>query len=283
MTFYYTFDTSNYAYITVKHVDAASGTQLAEGETTAAKIGTTYSVSPVSIKDYEVDLTKTSNATGTVKSGTTTITFYYNYVEPTNLRVHYYNANGWSTVKIYAYDESGATVKEFTGAWASAKAMTAEGDGWFFAEVPDTESATVIFHNGSGAQEPGYMQPGYDCSGEVWLKNGQKMTTGKVNVVYSSTDGKVLGSEKLSGLSGESYTTSAKTFSGYTLKTTPANASGTFTEATITVTYVYTPDTVSDPLNNTSKISATSVALGSSVTVTCAASGGTTPYQYGVY
>ena len=283
VTFYYTFDTSNYAYIEVKYVDAASGAEVAKGETTAAKIGSTYSVSPVDVKDYEVDLTKTTNASGTVKSGTNTVTFYYNYVEPTNLRVHYYNANGWSTVRIYAYDESGAAVKEFTGAWASATAMTAEGDGWFFAEVPDTESATVIFHNGAGAQEPsGVGTPGYNCSGEVWLKNGKQITAGKVNVVYSSTDGKVLGTEKLSGLSGESYTTSAKTFTGYTISTTPANASGTFTDGTVTVTYVYTPDNPVEELSNTSKVSATSVAVGSSVTITCSATGGTPAYSYKV-
>jgi len=282
VTYYYTFDSANYGYVTVKHVDAASGAEIAESETNAAKIGTSYSVSPADIKDYEVDLSKTSNATGTVTKGTTTVTFYYNYVEPTNLRVHYYNANGWSTVRIYAYDESGATVKEYTGAWASAKEMTAEGDGWFVADVPDTESATVIFHNGSGAQEPaGVGTPGYDCSGEVWLKNGKKMTAGKVNVVYSSTDGKVLGTEKLTGLSGESYNTTAKTFTGYTLSSTPANASGTFTEATITVTYVYKPNSVS-ALTNSSKLSASSVALGGSVTVNCAASGGTSPYTYKV-
>lgn len=283
VTYYYTFDSANYGYVTVKHVDAASGAEIAKSETNAAKIGTSYSVSPADIKDYEVDLSKTSNATGTVKKGTTTVTFYYIYVEPTNLRVHYYNANGWSTVRIYAYDESGATVKEYTGAWKSAKEMTAEGDGWFVADVPDTESAKVIFHNGSGVQEPaGAGTPGYDCSGEVWLKNGKKMTAGKVNVVYSSTDGKVLGTEKLTGLSGESYNTTAKTFTGYTLSSTPANASGTFTEATITVTYVYKPNSVS-ALTNSSKLSASSVALGGSVTVNCAASGGKAPYQYAVY
>ena len=281
VTYYYTFDTDNYGYVTVKYVDA-SGTEIAESTTTAGKVGTSYSVSPVDIKNYEVDLSKTSNASGSIKKGTTTVTFYYNFVESTNLRVHYYNAKGWSTVKIYAYDESGSSVKEFTGAWASATAMTPEGDGWFYAEVPDTESATVIFHNGSGEQEPARMQPGYDCSGEVWLKNGTKMTAGKVNVVYQSTDGKVLGSEKLTGLSGESYTTSAKSFTGYTLSSTPANASGTFTEGTITVTYTYKADSVVTALSNTSKLSASSVAVGNSVTVTCSASGGTSPYTYKV-
>ena len=283
VTFYYTFDTANYAYIQVKYVDA-SGTEIAPGETTAAKIGSTYSLTPVDVKNYEVDLSKSTNVSGTVKSGTNTATFVYNYVEPTNLRVHYYNANGWSTVKIYAYDESGATVKEFTGAWASAKEMTAEGDGWFYAEVPDTESATVIFHNGAGAQEPsGVGTPGYDCSGEVWLKNGKKMTAGKVNVIYKTTTGTVLGSEKLTGLSGETYNTTAKTFTGYTLTATPSNATGTFSEGTTTVTYVYeSNDPPPTQLSNTSKVSATSVNVGSSVTVTCAASGGTSPYTYKV-
>ncbi len=280
VTFYYTFDSANYAYIETKHVDASSGAEIAKGETTAAKIGTTYSVSPVSVKDYEVDLTKTTNATGTVKSGTNTVTFYYNYVEPTNLRVHYYNANGWSSVNCYAYDETKTPKAEYLGAWPG-KAMTAESNGWFSIEVPDTEDAYIIF-NGSGGQEPGYMQPGYQCSGEVWIKDGKQMTAGKVNVVYTGTDGKVLGSEKLTGLSGETYTTSAKTFTGYTLSTTPANASGTFTEATITVTYVYTPDNPVDELVNNSKVSATSVNVGSSVTVTCSASGGTPSYKYQV-
>ena len=117
VTFYYTFDANNYAYIVSKFVDASSGEELAEPEQITKKIGTTYSVSPKDIKNYEVDLTKTNNASGTVAKGTTTVTFKYNYVKPTNLIVHYYNANGWSTVNIYAYDESGSTVKKFTGEW----------------------------------------------------------------------------------------------------------------------------------------------------------------------
>ena len=38
----------------------------------------------------------------------------------------------------------------------------------------------------------------------------------------------------------------------------------------------------STALTNTSKLSATSVTLGKSVTVYCSATGGTTPYQYSV-
>ena len=41
--------------------------------------------------------------------------------------------------------------------------------------------------------------------------------------------------------------------------------------------------TVTNGLTNTSSISATAISLGSTVTVTCKATGGTAPYQYAVY
>ena len=283
VTYYYTFDDVNYAYITTKYVDATTGESLADSETEVYKVGTTYSLSPKDIKNYEADTSLTTNATGTVKKGTTTVTFKYNYVEPSNLRVHYYNANSWSAVAIYAYDESTGTAKQFTGAWPG-KTMTAEGDGWFYAEVPDVESATVIFNNnGGGAQEPsGVGTPGYDLSGEVWMKNGKALSGGKVNVKYVTTDGKTLASETISGLADgtTTYTTSAKTFDGYTLQTTPTNATGKFTEGTITVTYIYKADKVEEPLVNNSTVSATSITLGKTVTLTGKASGGTAPYYY---
>ena len=286
VTYYYTFDSSNYGYLVTKYVDAATGEELADSETVVGKVGTSYSVSPKDVKNYECDESLTTNSTGKYKAGTTTVIFKYSYVEPSNLRVHYYNANNWAAVSMYAYDESTGTAKQYTGAWPG-KTMTAEGDGWFYAEVPDVESATVIFNNNNnGAQEPaGVNAPGYDLSGEVWMKNGQPITTGKVSVKYVTTDGIQLSSMTLTGIADgtTTYTTSAKTFDGYTLKTTPANATGKFTEATITVTYVYEKNGVDDPeepLKNSSTISATSVASGAAVKLTAKASGGTSPYVY---
>ena len=282
VTFYYTFDDVNYAYITVKHLDAANGAELADSTTEVAKVGTSFTATPADIKNYEVDLTKSTNVSGTVKAGTNTAIFKYNYVEPTNLIVHYYNANNWPSVNIYAYDESGATVKEFAGKWPGT-AMKDEGNGWFVFEASDTESAQVIFnYNGDANKEPaGQNAPGYKVSGEVFLKNGTAQSTSKVIVMHTGTDGKTLATETLKGMSGDSYTTSAKTFSGYTLKTTPANATGTFGTSAITVTYVYESDTpVPTELVNNSTISATSIKKGASVTMKGAASGGTSPYQF---
>nr|WP_088667071.1 MucBP domain-containing protein [Bacillus sp. MB353a] len=49
----------------------------------------------------------------------------------------------------------------------------------------------------------------------------------------------IASSDSLTGNVGLTYTTSAKTIDGYTLKTTPVNASGTYIEGNIDVIYVY--------------------------------------------
>ena len=282
VTFYYTFDTSSYAYVTVKYVDAASGSEIADSDTTSAKIGSTYNVSPKDVKDYEVDMTKSDSSTGTVKSGTNIVTFKYNYVEPTGLKVHYYNSNGWASVYMYAYLGDGATATQLLGAWPG-KQMTAESDGWFVCEVPDQESAKVLFTaSANGPQEPGQEKPGYELSGEVWMKDGKAQTVSKVKVMYVTTDGTTLGTATLSGMSGDTYKTDAKTFAGYELTSTPANATGTFGSSTTTVTYTY-KSTKPDPLTNTSTVSAQSIPLGSSVKVACASTGGSGSVQYAVY
>ena len=239
VTFYYTFDSANYGYVSVKHVDADSNAEIADRDTKVGKIGNSYTTEPKSIKNYELDTTPT-NASGTFKSGTTTVTYKYKYVEPTNLQVHYYNSNSWSAVNLYAYTGDGASAVQHTGAWPG-KAMTAESNGWFFADVPDVESARVMFNNGNGAQEPGTQQPGYEATGEVWVKSAKVYPTGKVNVRYVSTTGTTLGSEILKGMADgtNTYSTTAKTFTGYTLTSQPTNASGVYTEATINVTYTY--------------------------------------------
>ncbi|MBC6298032.1 LPXTG cell wall anchor domain-containing protein [Listeria sp. FSL L7-1517] len=84
-----------------------------------------------------------------------------------------------------------------------------------------------------------------------------------VTVKYVDADGNELAAaETLSGNVDETYTSEAKTIDGWTLKETPANASGTFSDQAQTVTYVYeknadenvtpTPTPVDPDDNNTS-------------------------------
>ncbi|MGN0469419.1 MAG: MucBP domain-containing protein, partial [Acutalibacteraceae bacterium] len=240
VTYYYVFDSANNGIIKVKYVDNSTGAEIADSDESYGKIGSTYSVAPKSIKNYEVDESKTTNASGTVKSGTTTVVFRYNYVEPTNVQIHYYNSNNWSSVAMYVYDETSGVV-EYTGKWPG-KTMTNEGDGWFYGEV-EAETATFIANNnGGGSQDPaGGGTPGYSVTGEVWIKGGKVYPTGKVNVRYVTSTGTVLATETLKGMvdGSNKYTTSAKTFDGYTLESTPSNATGVFSETAVTVTYTY--------------------------------------------
>ncbi|WP_242586816.1 MucBP domain-containing protein [Candidatus Enterococcus ikei] len=62
---------------------------------------------------------------------------------------------------------------------------------------------------------------------------------GTVEVRYQSIDGVLLASETMTGEVGTQYITEVKNFEGWELVEEPLNATGTFTEETITVTYVY--------------------------------------------
>ena len=67
-----------------------------------------------------------------------------------------------------------------------------------------------------------------------WAKQGT------VNVEYVDEAGNELAATTtINGAIGDKYTTEAKSFEGYQLKATPANASGTYTDTPITVTYEY--------------------------------------------
>ena len=70
---------------------------------------------------------------------------------------------------------------------------------------------------------------------------------GKVIVKYVDESGKeIKTSTTLTGIVGTSYTTAAVNIEGYTLKTSPDNAKGKYTEEDITVTYVYQQNNINE-------------------------------------
>ena len=75
------------------------------------------------------------------------------------------------------------------------------------------------------------------------------VSKGTVKVKYVDEAGNEIATSKtLTGDVGSSYTTSAATVSGYTLKETPSNATGKYTSGTITVTYVYSQSGITPPV-----------------------------------
>ena len=192
--------------------------------------------------------------------------------------VYFEKPSSWgSNINVYFFSNNqtvGAT-------WPGTK-MTDLGGGVYGYEYETTDSNLMVIFNDGGNQTADlkYVQNGYyNSSG--YVKTIEQSTKGKVNVKYVDESGNVLATDTLTGNVGTAYSTSAKTIDGYTLKTTPSNATGTFTESTITVTYVYAEVSIPvTPLENNSTISSTSITKGGSVTIKASATGGTSPYKY---
>ena len=244
VTYQYKEDDTPRGTVTVKYVDKETENEIATSESLRGKVGKTYTTTAKTIKGYELIETP-SNATGTYTEGNKVVTYYYKEKEIKCLTVHYYNTS-WSTVNIYAYDESSGTAKQFTGEWPGTK-MNSDGNGWWSYEVTEAESGQIIFNNGSSQEPAGVGSSGYNATGEVWVKDGKVLTEdpdgpseGTVIVKYVDEAGNELAaSTTQKGTVGTSYTTTAKTIPNYDLITIPNNATGKFTASTITVTYVY--------------------------------------------
>ena len=263
VTYYYEKDSTPSYTVTTKYV-SQDGTELKTTTTKKQKQGTEYNVQPQVISGYELDTTQLPVACGTLTSDTT-ITYVYKEVSTSsNVKVHYYNSNNWSTVTMYAYDERSGSAKLLTGEWPGAT-MTSEGNGWYTYSEISSDYAQVIFTNGNGVQVPGASQPGYEVTGEVWLKDGVSYFGSKVVVSHIDTNGKKLtedviieGTQKSTS---DSYTTSSIASLGevaYTL----GNTSGSWSKDITNVVYVYEADeTPTDPPTNPTDPPTTCVAI----------------------
>ena len=162
---------------------------------------------------------------------------------------------------IYGY-KSETDKTPITKAWPG-DTMVDDGDYWSYTNENITDSAAIIIKWGEGANDRSTpdMKPGLIATGtQLYRKGADSLETlpagekATVNVEYVDEAGNdITGGLKVYrvGAVGASYETSAREIAGYTLKTTPANASGKFTTEDITVTYVYSggalPTEVPDP------------------------------------
>ena len=182
----------------------------------------------------------------------------------------------WSTVTAYVYDESSGTATT-NGSWPGVN-MKDAGDDYFVYELDskftNTSNVRVIFSNSGANQNPGAQQPGFQMTSDTmiyengsWSEYSNPVTNGTVVVNYQDASGKKLAeSVTYTGKVGESYTTTAVSVSGYTLSSTPTNATGKFAAGTTTVTYVYNKNASNDPVVNTSLASGSSFSTETAVT-----------------
>ena len=195
--------------------------------------------------------------------------------------VYFEKPSSWgSNIYVYFF----ANDQTVGAAWPGT-AMTDLGNGLYGYEYGSSAPSNlkVIFNDGSRqTANLDYVNNGY-YNDSGYVKTVTPTTKGKVTVKYVDESGNVLSSQTLTGDVGSSYSTSAKTFDGYTLKTTPSNAKGTYTSSNITVTYVYAKQAVNN-LSGTLKVGGSTADLtkevGSSITLTAAGAGGTGSYTY---
>nr|WP_255882218.1 MULTISPECIES: type I pullulanase [unclassified Ruminococcus] len=258
VTYYYVPDSVAGFTLTTKFVDQ-SGKSLATQQTKKLKDGSSYTTDFETVSGYELDTSKLpNNASGTIRANTT-VTYVYKASAYDPLKIHYYNSNGWSKVCLYSYDDYGAVSKNLSGEWPGS-AMTSEGSSWYTYPSIDVQMAKAMFTNGAASgtlQEPGANQPGYEVTGEVWIKNQTVSFNSKVVVSYIDSNGKKLAEDKvITGTkvtASDSYTTEGLA----SQSSTPViigNASGKWSVGTKNVIYIYGSDVIDPTIPTTDPV-----------------------------
>ncbi|ECC1448002.1 LPXTG cell wall anchor domain-containing protein [Listeria monocytogenes] len=207
--------------VTVNYVDD-TGKTLAPSETLNGNVGDTYNATAKQIDGYTLSTTP-NNATGTFNTSSQTVTYVYtkNIVAAEPVTVNYVDDTGKTlapseTLNGNVGDTYNATAKQIDGYTLSAEPTNATGQF--------TSSAQTVNY--------------------IYTKNPTP-EKGVVEIHYVDENNKQLSSAtKISGTVGDNYTTEPKNIDGYTLTTTPDNATGTFNTSSQTVTYVYTKNIV---------------------------------------
>ncbi|EAE9686263.1 LPXTG cell wall anchor domain-containing protein [Listeria monocytogenes] len=207
--------------VTVNYVDD-TGKTLAPSETLNGNVGDTYNATAKQIDGYTLTTTQ-DNATGTFTTTSQSVTYVYtkNIVAAEPVTVNYVDDTGKTlapseTLNGNVGDTYNATAKQIDGYTLSAEPTNATGQF--------TSSAQTVNY--------------------IYTKNPAP-EKGVVEIHYVDENNKQLSSAtKISGTVGDNYTTEPKNIDGYTLTTTPDNATGTFNTSSQTVTYLYTKNIV---------------------------------------
>ncbi|EIN8847578.1 MucBP domain-containing protein [Listeria monocytogenes] len=189
-----------------------NGNELATSETISGKSGENYQTIEKTITNYKLKEIE-GQASGQFSDSDATVTYVYEKADGAPVTVKYVDGDGNELAtsdtlngKIDATYQS--TAKSITG-W-TVKTTPTNANGVF---TNANQTVTYVYEKADGAP---------------------------VTVKYVDGDGNELAtSDTLNGKIDAPYQTTAKSLSGWTIKTTPTNANGIFTNTNQTVTYVY--------------------------------------------
>ncbi|EHV9415173.1 MucBP domain-containing protein [Listeria monocytogenes] len=207
----YVYEKADGAPVTVKYVDG-DGNELATSDTLNGKIDAPYQSTAKSITGWTVKTTPT-NANGIFTNANQTVTYVYEKADGAPVTVKYVDGDGNEL----------ATSDTLNGKIASPYQSTAKSiTGWTIKTTPTNANGAFTNTN----QTVTYVY--------------EKADGAPVTVKYIDEDGNELATpDTLNGKIDAPYQATAKSLSGWTVKTTPANANGVFTDTNQTVTYMY--------------------------------------------
>ncbi|EPD8845676.1 MucBP domain-containing protein [Listeria monocytogenes] len=207
----YVYEKADGAPVTVKYVDG-DGNELATSDTLNGKIDAPYQSTAKSITGWTVKTTP-ANANGVFTDTNQTVTYVYEKADGAPVTVKYVDGDGnelatSDTLNGKIDSPYQSTAKSITG-W-TIKTTPTNANGAF---TNTNQTVTYVYEKADGAP---------------------------VTVKYIDEDGNELATpDTLNGKIDAPYQATAKSLSGWTVKTTPANANGVFTDTNQTVTYVY--------------------------------------------
>ena len=195
----------------VRYVDATTNQEIAEATSTTYKQGDSYTTSSKTIDKYSL-IGSTNNTTGIMGSTDITVTYYYK--KDSGVIARYLDK--------YTNEEiaDAQVINELEGEHYTTTQKTI--DGYEYDSVNGAVSGTV-------AAEPTYVYYYYKKKSNVIVKFVDENHTSTEIAEATSTIYK----------QGDSYTTSSKTITGYTLTRNSGNTSGSVGNSDITVTYYY--------------------------------------------
>ncbi|MCG0632628.1 mucus-binding protein [Lactiplantibacillus plantarum] len=207
------------APITIKYVDALTGESLVTADLTLNGIvGQPYTTQRIDDELPNYDFTNiVGNASGVFTADTQTVTYYYTRKDAGDITIHMVDTNGNLVYEPQilpgkhnlgnAYNLDAPTFDHF-----KLQQTIGNAAGVF---TTDPQSITFVY---------------------------VRLDAGNITVKYQDKQGHQLKPDKtVSGSQslGQTYTTEPLGIENYTLMTTPANATGTFTDQEQTVIYVY--------------------------------------------
>ena len=214
----YVYERTDAAPITVKYQDE-EGNDLSPADTLNGKIGLPYESQPKSINGWTVKTTP-SNASGTFSDQPQEVVYVYERTDAAPITVKYQDEEG--------NDLSPAdTLNGKIGLPYESQPKSI--NGWTVKTTPSNASGTFS----DQPQEVVYVYERTDAA--------------PITVKYQDEEGNDLSpADTLNGKIGLPYESQPKSINGWTVKTTPSNASGNFSDKPQEVVYVYVKDTLMD-------------------------------------